>query len=445
MGCALCVRGAIHTDGDRWCQGASPERHAAGENASGSGAVNARTGRSSNRAFCSGLAGAAGLLHLHASYNDVRAQTLACPASRSSLAPSRAAPTAPAGNLPALPAPLGDRLQAAPPAAVTRIQAGPPLRSTPLAAPKRSARAPAVAGGGRGVPPRPRSSGCGAVSCSSSATGASWGSARCSVATGAFSRRSRAPGARRRDGLERAATPTARSSTRRSCHRDPTWDLALLVPAHRSTGRTASPPASSSPARPTCARRSRPRMGAKPIALPVHYKGLTDAISRQGDSLLDALDVDMLQLLPVMGAPILDQQASVVGVLVRACKLAVATGSLQDAAKTGPIACAPTIIRRAGERPPELPRANAMPLALPPRRRHGSGSPASPTRADPGARRCAWSRSRRRACARRRGLKAARREAEGQEPTGSSRWTGSRSTRRRSSGTRSESTRSASR
>jgi serine protease Do len=85
-------------------------------------------------------------------------------------------------------------------------------------------------------------------------------------------------------------------------------------------------------------------MGAKPIALPVHFKGRTDAISRQGDSLMDALEVEVHNALPVMGAPILDQQATVVGVLVRACKLAVATGSPQDAAKTGPIGCAPTII-----------------------------------------------------------------------------------------------------
>ncbi|HEY2517551.1 MAG TPA: PDZ domain-containing protein, partial [Polyangiaceae bacterium] len=86
-----------------------------------------------------------------------------------------------------------------------------------------------------------------------------------------------------------------------------------------------------------------PRAGAKPIALPVHFKGRTDAISRQGESLMDALDVEVHNALPVAGAPILDQQASVVGVLVRACKLAV-SDSAASTAKTGPIACAPTII-----------------------------------------------------------------------------------------------------
>jgi serine protease Do len=57
---------------------------------------------------------------------------------------------------------------------------------------------------------------------------------------------------------------------------------------------------------------------------------------------VDALDVEVHNTLPVAGAPILDSQATVVGVLVRACKLAL--GSRADAAKTGPIGCAPTLI-----------------------------------------------------------------------------------------------------
>jgi serine protease Do len=126
-------------------------------------------------------------------------------------------------------------------------------------------------------------------------------------------------------------------------HRDPTWDLALLVPRtiHWKDGLSAS---ELEPGETDLRAPIPPRMGAKPIALPVHFKGRTDAISRQGDSLMDALEVEVHNALPVMGAPILDQQATVVGVLVRACKLAVATGSPQDAAKTGPIGCAPTII-----------------------------------------------------------------------------------------------------
>jgi serine protease Do len=124
-------------------------------------------------------------------------------------------------------------------------------------------------------------------------------------------------------------------------HRDAAWDLALLVPRtiHWKDGLSASQtdPASSDLRAPIP-----PRMGARPIALPVHFKGRTDAISRQGESLIDALDVEVHNALPVAGAPILDQQANVVGVLVRACKLAV--GSREDAAKTGPIGCAPTLI-----------------------------------------------------------------------------------------------------
>ena len=124
-------------------------------------------------------------------------------------------------------------------------------------------------------------------------------------------------------------------------HRDPTWDLALLVPRtlHWKDGLSAShaDPSSTDLRAPIPA-----RIGARPIALPVHFKGRTDAISRQGESLVDALDVEVHNTLPVAGAPILDSQATVVGVLVRACKLAL--GPRADAAKTGSIGCAPTLI-----------------------------------------------------------------------------------------------------
>ena len=122
--------------------------------------------------------------------------------------------------------------------------------------------------------------------------------------------------------------------------KDPMWDLALLSPSavHWKDGLSASDvdPAS------TVLRAPVPTLaGAKPIALPVHFKGLTDALSPKGDSLLDALDIEVHHALPIAGAPILDSQATVVGVLVRACKLAAATG---PAAKNGPIACAPTLV-----------------------------------------------------------------------------------------------------
>jgi serine protease Do len=126
-------------------------------------------------------------------------------------------------------------------------------------------------------------------------------------------------------------------------HRDPTWDLALLVPrtVHWKDGLAASetPPQGMELRAPIPS-----RAGAKPIALPVHFKGLTDAVSRQGDSLMDALDVEVRNTLPLAGAPILDPDGTVVGVFVRACKLAVANGAAQEAYKTGPIACAPTVI-----------------------------------------------------------------------------------------------------
>jgi serine protease Do len=124
-------------------------------------------------------------------------------------------------------------------------------------------------------------------------------------------------------------------------HKDAAWDLALLVPrsAHWKDGLAAS---ASDPAQIDLRAPVPPRAGAKPIALPVHFKGRTDALSRAGDSLLDALEVEIHHALPIAGAPILDPSASVVGVLVHACKLTAATGA--EAAKSGPIACAPTII-----------------------------------------------------------------------------------------------------
>jgi serine protease Do len=125
-------------------------------------------------------------------------------------------------------------------------------------------------------------------------------------------------------------------------HKDAAWDLALLVPRsiHWKDGLSAS---MRDPAAADLRAPIPPRIGARPIALPVHFNGKTDAISRAGESLMNALDVEVKQAaLPVAGAPILDQSATVIGVLVHACKLA-AVGAKTDA-KTGPIACAPTII-----------------------------------------------------------------------------------------------------
>jgi serine protease Do len=129
-------------------------------------------------------------------------------------------------------------------------------------------------------------------------------------------------------------------------HKDAAWDLALLVPRsiHWKDGLSASglDPSSADLRAPIPL-----RIGARPIALPVHFKGRMDAISRQGESLLNALDIEVRQMLPVAGAPILDQQATVIGVLVRACKLAVGPVSPADGkagAGTGTFACAPTLI-----------------------------------------------------------------------------------------------------
>jgi serine protease Do len=154
----------------------------------------------------------------------------------------------------------------------------------------------------------------------------------------------------------------ARVSTK-VVHRDPAWDLALLLPhtIHWKDGLSAS---DQDPAGADLRAPVPTRAGATPIPLPVHFKGRTDAISRQGESLVDALDVEVRHSLPIAGAPILDPQATVVGVLVRACKLAVAAGA-QDSAKGGPIQCAPTLIG-APMRAVRSFRASVPPEAAPP-------------------------------------------------------------------------------
>ena len=208
------------------------------------------------------------------------------------------------------PAPRGERRRRA---GVGRRRAHPRAHGT------RAGAAAAGAPAAPGTPAPRRWSGCGAVSCSSSATGGCSASARSSAATGASSRRS-PPSARAtrrtcatrtaRSSTPRSATATRRGTSRSSCRT-------------RSTGRTASRRARSTRRRPTSARPSRRASGAKPIALPVHFKGRTDAISRQGDSLVDALDVEVHNRCRSPARRSSISRRRVVGVLVRACKLAV--------------------------------------------------------------------------------------------------------------------------
>jgi len=123
-------------------------------------------------------------------------------------------------------------------------------------------------------------------------------------------------------------------------HRDKSWDLALLVPqaGKWKDGLQASE------ADPASVELRAPiplKIGAKPIALPVHFKGRTDALSREGEALLNALDVELHNTLPITGAPIVDGAGTVVGIIVRACRPA-----MLDASKSASpqIACAPALI-----------------------------------------------------------------------------------------------------
>jgi serine protease Do len=71
-------------------------------------------------------------------------------------------------------------------------------------------------------------------------------------------------------------------------------------------------------------------------------KGFAEAHARDGQALLDLLDVD-LKGAPIAGAPLLDASGGVVAVLVRACKGA-ATDDPAAVAGTGANACVPVVL-----------------------------------------------------------------------------------------------------
>lgn len=126
-------------------------------------------------------------------------------------------------------------------------------------------------------------------------------------------------------------------------HKDKSWDLALLVP---QSGRWLDGlmPTDSDPAG-LDIRAFLPKAG-KLSASSVRLKGRTEARAKDGDPLRSALDVDLKGLPDVAGAPLIDPDGKVVGVLVRACKeTAAASRSANegpDAGKAPP--CAPLTI-----------------------------------------------------------------------------------------------------
>lgn len=118
-------------------------------------------------------------------------------------------------------------------------------------------------------------------------------------------------------------------------HRDPAWDLALLVPqtGKWTDGLTASE------SDPSGFEVKAFVGGAKTAPVVAKVKGRVEALAKDGDLLVNALDLDM-RTPPAngAGAPLVDATGSVVGILVRACK--APAGGLGAAAP--PVAAAAT-------------------------------------------------------------------------------------------------------
>jgi serine protease Do len=104
-------------------------------------------------------------------------------------------------------------------------------------------------------------------------------------------------------------------------HRDPTWDLALLIPLSGkwSDGLRASEAdpggqelkvfVASAP--------------GKPAGVGARLKSRIDAQARDGSTLPSALEIELKGGSPASGAPIIDGTGSVVGVFVRVCRAGV--------------------------------------------------------------------------------------------------------------------------
>lgn len=100
-------------------------------------------------------------------------------------------------------------------------------------------------------------------------------------------------------------------------HRDKNWDLALLIP---QSGRWLDGllPTDADPTG-LDIKAFLPRAG-KLAPSGLALKGRTDARSKEGDALRNALDLDLKGIPGIPGAPVIDPNGRVVGLLVRACK-----------------------------------------------------------------------------------------------------------------------------
>jgi serine protease Do len=118
-------------------------------------------------------------------------------------------------------------------------------------------------------------------------------------------------------------------------HKDPAWDLALLIP---QTGRWLDGlvPTDADPLGLEL-RSFLPKSG-KLTPSPIAVKGRVDAKSKQGDALRSALDLDLKGSPNTPGAPLIDGNGRVVGIVVRACKDG---GAAPSAVTSPPGAAAP--------------------------------------------------------------------------------------------------------
>ncbi|HSO31286.1 MAG TPA: PDZ domain-containing protein [Labilithrix sp.] len=112
-------------------------------------------------------------------------------------------------------------------------------------------------------------------------------------------------------------------------HTDKAWDLALLIPL---TGKWVDGlvPTDADP-QGADLRSFLPKAG-KLAAAPVSVKGRVDAKSKGGDALKSALELDLKGSPSTPGAPLVDGNGRVVGIVVRACK----DGGAPPAAATAP-------------------------------------------------------------------------------------------------------------